>query len=36
MGFDPSRPRKQRPTDYLYVAAATVVALLLLAWVMLG
>jgi hypothetical protein len=36
MGFDPSRPQRRRPTDYIFVAAAVVVLLLALAWAVLG
>jgi len=36
MGFDPNRPQVRRPTDYLFVAAAVVVCLALLAWAFLG
>ncbi|SVC30207.1 uncharacterized protein METZ01_LOCUS283061, partial [marine metagenome] len=32
MGFDPRRPHRQRPSDVLYVGAAVVVAVLLVAW----
>jgi len=36
MGFDPNRPQVRRPTDYLFVAAAVLVCLALLAWALLG
>jgi hypothetical protein len=36
VGFDPSRPHRSRPTDYLFVAAALVVVAALLAWALLG
>jgi hypothetical protein len=34
--MDPTRPHRRRPTDYLFVGAALVVALLLLLWALLG
>lgn len=36
MGFDPSRPRRKSPVDYVYVAAAIVVAVGLVLWALLG
>jgi hypothetical protein len=36
VGFDPNRRHRSRPTDYLFVAAAAVVVLALLAWAVLG
>jgi hypothetical protein len=32
VGFDPNRKQRRRPSDYLYVAAAIVVVVGLLAW----
>jgi hypothetical protein len=32
VGFDPNRTQRRRPSDYLYVAAAIVVVVGLLAW----
>ena len=32
MGFDPTRPQKRRPGDYVIVAAALAVVLALLLW----
>jgi hypothetical protein len=34
--MDPTRPHRRRPTDYLYVGAALVVALLFVLWALLG
>ena len=31
MGFDPNRPHRQRPSDYVFVAAAIIVAIALVA-----
>jgi hypothetical protein len=36
MGFNPHRKRVARPTDIVFVAAAMVVVLALLAWAVLG
>jgi hypothetical protein len=36
MGFNPHRPQRRRPTDYLFVGAAVVVVLLLLGWALFG
>lgn len=36
MGFDPTRKYKKSKLDYLYVGAAVVVGLALLAWVVFG
>jgi hypothetical protein len=36
MGFDPNRPRRKSPYDYVYVAAAIAVAIGLLLWAFLG
>ena len=36
MGFDPTRQQRRRPTDYLFVAAAVVVTLAVLAWAIFG
>jgi hypothetical protein len=36
MGMDPTRPHRRRPTDYLFVGAALVVALLFVLWALLG
>ena len=36
MGFDPRRQHKRRPSDILYVGAATVVFIGLIAWMFLG
>jgi hypothetical protein len=36
MGFDPNRRRVPRRTDALFVAAALVVAVALVAWALLG
>jgi hypothetical protein len=32
MGFDPSRPRRRRPTDVLYVLSAVAVVTIAMAW----
>ena len=32
MGFDPQRPQRRRPSDVIYVGAAVVVAVVLIAW----
>lgn len=36
MGFDPHRPHRRSPADYLMVGAALVICLALLAWAFLG
>jgi len=36
MGMDPTRPRRRRRSDYVYVAAGLVVAVLLVLWALLG
>lgn len=36
MGFDPRRPHKNRPTDYVFVVAAIVVAIGLMVWAFFG
>ncbi len=36
MGFNPTRPHRRRRSDYVYVAAAIVVGLALVAWAFLG
>jgi hypothetical protein len=36
MGFSPNRRRVPRPTDIVFVAAAVVAVLVLLAWTMFG
>lgn len=36
MGFDPNRRRVPRRTDVVFVAAALVVAVALVAWALLG
>lgn len=36
MGFDPHRPQRRRPTDYVFVVAAVVVVAALLLWALLG
>lgn len=36
MGFDPNRPQVRRPSDYLFVGAAVVLCIVLLAWALLG
>lgn len=36
MGFDPHRSHRRRPSDYVFVAAAVLVVLLLLGWALLG
>jgi hypothetical protein len=36
MGFDPNRPQVRRPSDYLFVGAAVVLCIALLAWAFLG
>lgn len=36
MGMDPTRPHRRRPSDYLFVGAAVLVALLLVLWALLG
>jgi Na+/melibiose symporter-like transporter len=36
MGFDPTRRRVARRTDYLFVGAAVVAVIALLMWVLLG
>jgi hypothetical protein len=32
VGFNPTRPRKKSPADYVMVAAALIVVVLLIAW----
>ncbi len=32
MGMDPTRPRRKRPTDCLFVGAALLVTVLLVVW----
>jgi hypothetical protein len=34
--MDPTRPHRRRPTDYVFVGAALVVALLFVLWALLG
>jgi hypothetical protein len=36
MGFDPNRKRVPRTTDYLFVGAAVVAVIVLLAWTIFG
>lgn len=36
MGFNPYRRFRARPADYLFVAAAVLVALALVAWTLFG
>jgi hypothetical protein len=36
MGFDPNRPYRRRPSDFIFVISGIVVALLLLIWAFLG
>jgi len=36
MGFDPNRPFKKRKTDFIFVAAGLLMAVLLLLWAFLG
>jgi hypothetical protein len=36
MGFDPTRPQRRRTSDYVLVAAAIVVCLILVLWALLG
>ena len=36
MGFDPYRPFKKRKTDFIFVAAGLLMAVLLLLWAFLG
>jgi hypothetical protein len=36
MGFDPTRPTRRRASDYVLVAAAIVVCLILVLWALLG
>jgi hypothetical protein len=36
VGFNPHRRQKRRPSDYVFVAAAIVVALVLVAWALLA
>lgn len=36
MGFNPHRKQRRRPADYLFVAAALVVAVVLVAWAFLA
>jgi hypothetical protein len=36
MGFNPNRKHRRRPSDYLFVGAALVVAVVLVAWALLA
>jgi len=36
MGFDPNRPFEKRKTDFMFVAAGLLIAVLLLLWAFLG
>lgn len=36
MGFNPHRPRKQRRSDLVFVAAGLIVAVLLVLWAFFG
>jgi hypothetical protein len=36
MGFNPYRPQRRRASDYVLVASAVVVTLVLLAWALFG
>ena len=36
MGFNPHRPQKRRPSDYVMVVAALVVCAALVAWALFG
>lgn len=36
MGFDPNRPMRKTPADYVFVAAAVVVGIALVLWAFLG
>jgi hypothetical protein len=36
MGFDPQRPQKKRPSDYLFVVAAILAAAVLIGWALFG
>lgn len=36
MGMDPTRPHRRRRTDYVFVAAGLLVALLLVTWALIG
>ena len=36
MGFDPNRPHRRRPSDFVFVISAITVALILLLWAFLG
>ena len=36
MGFDPTRPHRRRPTDLVFVGAGLLVAVILVAWALLG
>jgi hypothetical protein len=36
MGFDPNRPQVRRKSDYVFVGAAVVLCIALLAWALFG
>jgi len=36
MGFDPTRKQQRRPSDYVFVVAGIVVAIVLVLWAFLG
>ena len=36
MGFDPTRPQKKTPFDYVFVVGAILVGIALIAWALLG
>ena len=36
MGMDPTRPHRRRPSDYLFVGAGILVALMLVLWAFFG
>jgi hypothetical protein len=36
VGFNPHRVQRRRPTDYLFVAAAVLIGVLLLVWALAG
>ena len=36
MGFDPNRPMRKTPADYVFVAAAVLVGVALVLWAFLG
>jgi hypothetical protein len=36
VGFDPNRPHRSRPSDYVFVGSALLVVVVLIAWVLLG